>query len=95
VRPVAIQSEEGQRLLAPVPETERLESWHLAFGDGELRSGGAAAAPLVSELPAGRPLAAVFRTFPHVTDRAYRFVAGHRDWFARRLGIDASCTLRR
>jgi predicted DCC family thiol-disulfide oxidoreductase YuxK len=60
-----------------------------------LRSGGAAAAPLFEELPVGRPLAAVLRTFPGTTDRAYRFVAGHRDWFARRLGIDASCTLRR
>jgi hypothetical protein len=49
----------------------------------------------VSELPAGRPLAAVFRAFPKSTERAYRFVADHRDWFARRLGIDASCTLRR
>jgi predicted DCC family thiol-disulfide oxidoreductase YuxK len=95
VRPVAIQSDEGQRLLASVPETERLDSWHLVGTDGELRSGGRAAAPLVSELPAGRALAAVFRTFPRTTDRAYRFVAGHREWFARRLGIDATCQLRR
>jgi predicted DCC family thiol-disulfide oxidoreductase YuxK len=97
VRPVAIQSDKGQALLAAagVPTAARLDSWHLALPGGELRSGGAAAAPLVGELPAGRPLAAVLRTFPKLTDRAYRFVAGHRDWFARRLGIDASCQLRR
>ena len=97
VRPVAIQSEEGQTLLAAagVPAAARLDSWHLALPGGELRSGGAAAAPLVGELPAGRPLAAVLRSFPKLTDRAYRFVSGHRDWFARRLGIDASCQLRR
>jgi predicted DCC family thiol-disulfide oxidoreductase YuxK len=95
VRPVAIQSAEGQRLLAEMPEARRLESWHLVTAEGELRSGGAAAAPLVADLPAGRPLAAAFRAFPGLTNRAYGFVAGHRDWFARRLGIDASCTLRR
>ena len=95
LRPVAIQSAEGQRLLAEVPEDRRLDSFHLVSAGGELRSAGAAAALLVSELPAGRPLAALFRTFPRSTDRAYRFVASHRDWFARRLGIDASCTLRR
>jgi hypothetical protein len=49
----------------------------------------------VAELPAGRPLAAMLRRAPKMTDRAYRFVAGHRDWFARRLGIDSSCELRR
>ena len=95
LRPVAIQSAEGQRLLAGVPADRRLDSFHLVTREGELRSGGIAAPPLVAELPAGRPLAAVFRTFPKTTDRAYRFVAEHRDWFARRLGIDASCTLRR
>ncbi len=97
VRPVAIQSDEAQALLADagVSAAVRLDSWHLVLPGGEVRSGGAAAAPLVAELPAGRPLAAVLRTFPSVTNRAYSFVAGHRDWFARRLGIDASCQLRR
>ena len=97
LRPVAIQSDEGQTLLtaAGVPAAKRLESWHLARAEGDLRSGGAALAPLFGELPGGRPLAAVARAFPATTDRAYRFVAGHRSWFARVLRIDATCQVRR
>jgi predicted DCC family thiol-disulfide oxidoreductase YuxK len=95
LRPVEIQSEEGQRLLAAVPEQARLESWHLVSAAGELRSAGAAAAPLAAILPGGRPLAAAFRAFPRATERAYRWVAGHRDLFARLLRIDATCEIRR
>jgi predicted DCC family thiol-disulfide oxidoreductase YuxK len=95
LRPVAIQSDEGQALLADVPENERLDSWHLVSPSGEVRSAGAAAEPLARLLPAGRPLARLFATFPRVTDRAYRFVADHRDRFARLVGVDASCQLRR
>jgi predicted DCC family thiol-disulfide oxidoreductase YuxK len=94
LRPVEIQSEEGQRLLAPVPEGERLDSWHLVTADGEVRSAGAGAAPLAALLPGGRPLAALFRAFPRATERAYRWVASHRDLFARVLRIDASCEVR-
>src|SRR3954471_5073600 len=42
IRPVAIQSEEGERLLAGLPEDERVSSWHLVDGDGTVRSAGAA-----------------------------------------------------
>jgi predicted DCC family thiol-disulfide oxidoreductase YuxK len=95
LRPVEIQSAEGQRLLASVPEPARLDSWHLVTAAGELRSAGAAAAPLAATLPGGRPLAFAFRSFPTATERAYRWVAGHRDLFARLLRIDASCEIRR
>ncbi len=95
LRPVAIQSEEGAHLLASVPKTEWFESWHLALPSGDVRSAGAAAAPMASMLPGGRPLAFLFRTFPRITDRAYRYVAGHRDRFARLVGVDATCQLRR
>jgi predicted DCC family thiol-disulfide oxidoreductase YuxK len=95
LRPVAIQSDEGQALLADVPEHERLDSWHLVSPSGEVRSAGAAAEPLAQLLPGGRPLARLFRAFPGVTNRAYRFVADHRDRFARLVGVDASCQLRR
>ena len=66
LRPVEIQSEEGDALLdrAGVPDAARLESWHLALPSGELRSAGAGAAPLAEQLPGGRPLAAMFRRFP-------------------------------
>jgi len=95
LRPVAIQSDEGQSLLASVPESERLDSWHLVLPSGEVRSAGAATAPLAELLPAGRPLAFLFRAFPGRTDRAYRWVAANRNRFARWLRIDASCELRR
>jgi len=95
LRPVAIQCEEGARLLAGMPESERLDSWHLALASGELHSGGAAAAPLVEMLAGGRPLAFLLRRFPRLTDRAYRLVAEHREWFARLVRADAGCRLRR
>lgn len=87
LRPVAIQSPEGAELLAAVPEAARLDSWHLVGPDGHVRSGGEAAAPLARLLPGGRPLAGLFRTFPRLTDRSYRAVAGNRGRLARLLRI--------
>jgi predicted DCC family thiol-disulfide oxidoreductase YuxK len=95
LRPVAIQSEKGATLLASVPESERLESWHLVQPSGEVISAGAGAPALAELLPGGRPLAALFRRFPKSTDRAYRFVAEHRAGFAKLVRADASCQLRR
>ena len=83
LRPVEIQGSEGERLLAGLSEHDRLASWHLVGVDGHVRSGGAAAAPLARLLPGGRPLAALFETFPGATDRAYRWVAEHRGAFGR------------
>jgi predicted DCC family thiol-disulfide oxidoreductase YuxK len=95
LRPVAIQSAEGQELLREIPVDERLDSWHLVLPTGEVRSAGAAAAPLADQLPLGRPLAWIFRRFPATTERAYRWVARNRNSFARVLRVDASCKLRR
>jgi predicted DCC family thiol-disulfide oxidoreductase YuxK len=95
VRPLAIQSDEGQELLRDVPAEARLDSWHLVLASGEVLSAGAAAAPLARELPLGRPLAALFRTFPRTTERAYQWVARNRNRFARVLRVDASCEIRR
>ncbi len=95
LRAVAIQSEEGQRLLADLDPDVRLDSWHLVTADGTLFSAGAAAEPLARILPWGRPLAAVFHAFPGLTERAYRSVARHRDRWARLLRIDADCEVRR
>jgi predicted DCC family thiol-disulfide oxidoreductase YuxK len=95
LRPVAIQSAEGDELLAGVPPDRRLDSWHLVEQGGELHSAGAAAAPLARLLPGGRPLAFLFGRFPRITDRAYRWVANHRDRFARLVGVDDSCELKR
>jgi predicted DCC family thiol-disulfide oxidoreductase YuxK len=94
LRAVAIQSEEGEQLLAGVDPQLRLDSWHLV-SDGKVFSAGAAAEPLARLLPWGRPLAAVFGAFPGLTERAYRYVAGHRDRWARLLRIGSDCQLRR
>jgi branched-chain amino acid transport system substrate-binding protein len=89
LRAVAIQSEEGARLLAELDPEARLDSWHLVDPNGEVVSGGAAAAPLARLLPGGRPLAFLFATFPRATERAYRWVADHRGWLARLLRLPA------
>ena len=94
LNPIAIQSEDGRRLLAPIPPERRLDSWHLVV-DGQVQSAGAAIPPLFDALPGGRPLAALFRISPRATERAYRWVADHRDQLASLLRIDASCQLRR
>ena len=89
LRPVPIQSEAGDRLLADLSHDERLASWHLVTPAGRRSSGGAAAAPLARLLPAGAPVAFLAETFPTTTDRLYRWVARHRDDLGRRLGEDA------
>jgi predicted DCC family thiol-disulfide oxidoreductase YuxK len=95
LRPVPIQSDEGQRLLASVPEERRLDSWHLVEPSGAVRSAGDAAAPLFDLLPGGTPLAGAARALPGPTERAYRAVADNRDRLARILRIDSSCEVRR
>jgi predicted DCC family thiol-disulfide oxidoreductase YuxK len=94
LRPVAIQSDEGLRLLAPRTRAACLESWHLVGNDGRVFSAGAAAQPLALLLPGGRPLAAIFAAFPGVTERGYRLVSRHRAGLARLLRIDPNCQVR-
>ena len=92
LRAVPIQSEEGDRLLADLADADRLASWHLITPDGRRYSGGAATGPLARVLPAGAPVALFAETFPRTTDRAYRWVARHRDALARRLG-ERACSV--
>jgi predicted DCC family thiol-disulfide oxidoreductase YuxK len=81
LRPVALQEEEADRLLAGMPQDKRESSWHLVERDGRVRSAGAAFPPLLRLLPRGRRLAAVFDRFPQATERGYRWVADHRGLF--------------
>ena len=83
IRPVAIQSEEADRLLAGMPEQERLASWHLVEQNGTVRSAGEAFPRLFQLLPAAPPLAALTARAPRATDRAYRWVAGNRARWGR------------
>ena len=89
MRPVALQDPEADRLLAGMPDEERMASWHLVTGDGEVRSAGAAFEPLLRELPGGRPFAALAASAPGLTQRAYCVVAGNRTPIGRRLTAGA------
>ena len=64
LRPVAIQSAEGQRLLADLTPEQRLASAHAVDAAGRRTSGGDAMAPIAAVLPGGAPLAALGRRAP-------------------------------
>ena len=83
LRPVPLDGDEADRLLAEVPVGERMSSWHLVEQGGGVRSAGAAFPPLFRLLPGGSPLAAVTARVPDATDRAYRWVAGNRSRWGR------------
>jgi predicted DCC family thiol-disulfide oxidoreductase YuxK len=83
IRPLALQSNEAERLLGDMPEEKRMGSWHLVDGNGTLHSAGAAFPGLFRLLPGGSPLAALTSRAPRLTDRAYRWVAGHRSLWGR------------
>lgn len=85
LRLMEIQAPEAQRLLAGMPEEERLASAHAVTPDGRVFSGGDAAAPIAAELPAlawGAPLA---RALPGPARASYRLVADRRSLLGRRL----------
>lgn len=78
IRPLAIQSEEADRLLTGMSEERRLGSWHLVEENGTVRSAGDAFPKLFRLLPAATPLASLTTRAPRTTDRAYRWVARNR-----------------
>jgi predicted DCC family thiol-disulfide oxidoreductase YuxK len=78
LRPVALGSEEADRLLADVAREEQMTSWHLVDRDGRVSSAGAAFAPLLRLLPGGAAFAAAAARFPRGIDRAYRWVTSNR-----------------
>jgi predicted DCC family thiol-disulfide oxidoreductase YuxK len=83
LRPVAIQSAEGQRLLADLSPEQRLASAHAVDAAGRRTSGGDAMAPIAAVLPGGAPLAALARRAPALARVGYRAVAGRRSVFGR------------
>jgi predicted DCC family thiol-disulfide oxidoreductase YuxK len=94
LRAVALQDPEADRLLAGMAPERRAASWHLVAGGRGIASaravsGGAAVAPLARLLPGGTVVAAIAETLPGLTDRAYRWVAAHRDGLGRALGARA------
>jgi predicted DCC family thiol-disulfide oxidoreductase YuxK len=83
LRPASLQSGDADRLLGGMPKERRMASWHLVGADGELHSAGAGLPPLLRLLPGGAPLAALTAKAPRLTERGYRWVAGHRSLFGR------------
>lgn len=77
LRPVPIESPEGNRLLAGLDRERRLDSWHLVR-DGRRYSAGEACPPLLELLPAGRPLAWLSARLPRLTEASYALVAASR-----------------
>ncbi|MEA2396254.1 MAG: DCC1-like thiol-disulfide oxidoreductase [Solirubrobacteraceae bacterium] len=86
VRPVAIQSAEGERLLADLTRVRRLASVHAVDASGRRSSGGDALAPVAAALPGGAPLAALARRAPALARAAYGAVAGRRSLLGRLIG---------
>jgi predicted DCC family thiol-disulfide oxidoreductase YuxK len=78
IRPLPLQSPEASRLLADMPEHERMESWHLVDEHGGVSSAGDAFAPLLERLPRGRRPAALARALGPLLRPAYRLVAANR-----------------
>jgi len=88
LRAVAIQSEEGQRLLTEVAAGSRLDSFHLVTPGGSVISGADAAPPLARLLRGGHVPARAMRRFPAQTAATYGFVSRHRGLLGR-LGLRA------
>ena len=88
LRTVAIQSEEGQRLLTEVPEELRLEAFHVVTPGGNVVSGADAAPLLARLLRGGHVPARAMRRFPAQTAAVYGFVSRHRGALGR-LGLRA------
>ena len=78
LRPVALQSEEAERLLPGIDRESRLGSMHVVSRAGGPASGGAALAPLLGQLPAGAALGSLAARFPKAAARGYGAVADNR-----------------
>jgi predicted DCC family thiol-disulfide oxidoreductase YuxK len=86
---VPIQSPLGSELLVDVPSSDRLHSAHVVSDDGCRRSGGAAAADVLSVLPPTRVLGQLAHSLPRTTALLYGVVAARRQSFGRLVGKEA------
>jgi predicted DCC family thiol-disulfide oxidoreductase YuxK len=85
LEPLALGDPRATSLLDPMPEAERMGSWHLVGPGGSVASAGAAAPGLLRLLPGGAVLAALAERFPGAVERGYRAVARRRGALGRRL----------
>jgi predicted DCC family thiol-disulfide oxidoreductase YuxK len=86
---VPIQSPLGSELLQDVVPGDRLRSAHVVRDDGCRRSGGAAAADVLSVLPSTRMLGRTAHRLPGTTALLYGVVAARRTSFGRLVGAEA------
>jgi predicted DCC family thiol-disulfide oxidoreductase YuxK len=86
---VPIQSPLGSELLVDVVPSERLRSAHVVGDDGRRCSGGAAAAEVLSVLPATRVLGRLAGRMPRTAAVLYGAVAARRKSFGRFVGQEA------
>jgi predicted DCC family thiol-disulfide oxidoreductase YuxK len=86
LRPVAIQSEEGQRLLADLSPQQRLASAHAIDAAGRRTSGGDAFGTVAGVLPGAAPLAALGRRAPGLVRMGYDAIAASRPLLGKLVG---------
>ena len=83
IRPVPIQSAEGDELLHALPVEDRLASFHLVRPDGSVASAGPALAELFRLLPGGVVVAKALELSPGTTSSGYEWVATNRTRLSR------------
>jgi predicted DCC family thiol-disulfide oxidoreductase YuxK len=83
LRPIAIESPEGERLLRDIPLEQRLASAHVVTAEGRRASGGRILPVIAEALPGGRPLAVVGRALAVPLDWVYRWIAQNRPLLSR------------
>lgn len=85
LRPITIQEAEGQRLLGPVPESERLLRAHVVTSDGTVLSGAEAMPAICRQLPRGRRLAALLASTMPLTRLLYGLLTSVRSMLGSML----------
>ena len=83
LRPVKLGTPAADELLSDITPEQRMSSWHLVAPDGTRQSAGAAAPPLLLQLPGGQLPARLLASAPEITERAYQWVVKHRSKFGK------------
>ena len=83
LRPLALGTPAADALLDDLTPEQRNASWHLIDPAGHRESAGAAAPPLLTQLPGGSLPAHLLARFPSHTEQAYRAVANNRSAIGR------------
>ncbi len=85
LRPLALGTPEADRLLAGMPRDEQFASWHLVDPSRRVTSAGAGLPVVLRLMPGGQLPAGMLALIPGLTERGYRWIAGHRTTFGPRI----------